>query len=1085
MQKYIFLFFLIFVANFNFMQAQNLKVPVLEASEPIDGSTYYIQNLGLNLPLAAGGWWNTQAIVKTAGLPVTLRFNQQTNLYVLEFSSGNTLFRADSNGETYTDNTTNNKWNIQIKDADSLTYTIQAPSTYSAYNANQYLGTKSTMESTNNGNAYVVQYNRDKDEYARYIEWKFLNITLYEARTALYNALNSSTNTGLDITSYENIYENSSDPKEISTAASALNKLVFDYKISIATPENPVDLTYYLVNPGFDNNDDEGWVGAGTVNYHEVEFYQRTFDMYQEITGFPAGKYTLKAQGFERPKSNDSGAAYKAGTETIHAVLYAKTGDFPEKTTTFNSLYKHPYTGTTGALNGYANSMAAAEIMFADESNYEIIVSDIILGDGGSLTIGARSDFQQNGYWALFDNFRLEYEGFDINTIVDFVKEQIAIAQSLSGEKMQNTALIILNTAISQAQQTISADPLVSDDLFAANTQLLEAINAASISIAAYSNLQAAIDSAIVVYDSNGNEAAVLQTNINEAQTVSNNFDIELDEINDATDKLYSAIFVYCLSNPTGPVPAVVTNSNFARGATAAFGRNAVSGVVLSDILERGFCWSTHPDPTILDNRTTKYFNNNGNIYHIENLEPATVYYMRAYALTKGYAVGYGDAIKVITIPKGTVTYSLTGSVTGSGEHYPRIADAVSSAVDYFNNFTSIRGHHLTVSFSAGTPTAEASYGGYLQFGASPSYQRTGTALHEMGHTIGVGQHNIWYGPGSVLRADGSRGAWLGDRANKVVQFFENSSTSYLNGDHTHMWPYGINGASEDNGSEILYIANSLIHQAIGEDGLPPTGGFATPAYTFEHVDEIKYYIKNEAESRGRNTSFLVEDASGNLVYRTMNADEAFQNDSAAWYFSFVPATAYYRIRNAATGKYFTYRISGINGIGLASKETPAASENFQLMRARIDTKIGSGSDAFITRGYWIIRPQSVLNPPCFIAGANGTTSAGSFNLSNTATTQRWLLLTEEDVLLFEQALPVSSIQEVGVSGVRIFVENDRINITGISVASDIAIYDVSGRLQSIDKSVSDYYSQSVPKGVYIVSIRSTQYQDVKKVIVW
>ena len=72
------------------------------------------------------------------------------------------------------------------------------------------------------------------------------------------------------------------------------------------------------------------------------------------------------------------------------------------------------------------------------------------------------------------------------------------------------------------------------------------------------------------------------------------------------------------------------------------------------------------------------------------------------------------------------------------------------------------------------------------------------------------------------------------------------------------MWPYGINGAHEDTGSEVLYIGNGLITQALGEDGLPPTGGFATPAYVFEQEDHVKYYLKNEDETAGLYTSYLV-----------------------------------------------------------------------------------------------------------------------------------------------------------------------------------------------------------------------------------
>ncbi len=1067
--------------NFSFLQAKETwNAPVLEASEIYAGSTYYIQNTGHNLFLAAGGWWNTQAIVKADGLPVKV-LNAQTGLYTLEFSSGNTLFR-DANGATYTDNTKDNRWNIQLKDNENLTYTIQAPSTYSGYNANQYLGTKDVMESTNNGNAYVVQYDRDKDTYANYIEWRFLNITLYEARLALYKALNNSTGTDIDLTSYENIYETSTDLAQIAKAKADLDKVVFDYKVQHATPQNPADLTYYIVNPGFDNNENTGWTGAGTINYHEAEFFQKTFDMYQQINGFPAGKYTMKAQGFERPGNNDGGAAFRAGTEIIHARFYAKSNKFPERAVPFKSLYQHSYSGS-GAVNGYTNTMAGAEILLADPTNYAITIADILLAEGDVLTIGAKSDFQQGSYWVLFDNFRLEYEGFDINDVVSFINEQITIAQELLNRKMQNTECEKLNASLTNAQQTAERDPLVLNDLYDANTQLLGSIDKAKISVTAYRDLQLAIDSALVVYaDGNGNEAGAFLTAINKAKSLSENYDASLEEISDGTADVYDAMFIFRLANATGTVPRVITNLNYARGATMAFGRSTITGVSPTQLLEHGFCWSTQPEPAISDNKTTKYFSHNGNIYHITGLKPATVYYMRAYAITKNYAVGYGNVIKVITIPKGTVTYWLDGGL--SGEDRMRVDEAMKSAVDYLNNLTSIQGHNLSVHFGSGTPTAEASYGGYMRFGPNPGYQRTGTALHEIGHTIGVGQHSIWYGPNSPLRAEGTRGTWLGERANKVVQFLDNNTTGTLTGDNTHMWPYGINGAFEDSGSEILYIGNSLIHQGLGEDGLPPTGGFATPAYTFDYDENVKYYIKNEDEKRGLNTSYLVEDATGKLVLKVMRGSEALVNDSAAWYFDFNPATCYYRIRNAATGNYFTYKATGLNGITLASKTTPGAAENFQLMGARVNTKVGAGKTAFTSKGYWIVRPEKNLNPPCFAAAMNGATMATTFNLSNTVTIQRWLILPEEEVVLVDQALPVASLPAVGMSSILIYAEDKEVRVENIATPVNIAIYDISGRLQAVANGVSDSYSQNLSEGVYVVSVTSANSSKVMKVIV-
>lgn len=56
------------------------------------------------------------------------------------------------------------------------------------------------------------------------------------------------------------------------------------------------------------------------------------------------------------------------------------------------------------------------------------------------------------------------------------------------------------------------------------------------------------------------------------------------------------------------------------------------------------------------------------------------------------------------------------------------------------------------------------------------------------------------------MRSNGNRGLWLGDRATAVLRFWENDNTATLTGDHIHFWPYGINGAHEDDGSDALYI---------------------------------------------------------------------------------------------------------------------------------------------------------------------------------------------------------------------------------------------------------------------------------------
>jgi hypothetical protein len=92
---------------------------------------------------------------------------------------------------------------------------------------------------------------------------------------------------------------------DVTKAKTTLSQAITAFKLLNASSSQPVDLTARLNNPGFDDNNATGWSGAGTVGYHSVEFYQKTFNMYQTLAGLPAGKYRLQVRGFERPKNND------------------------------------------------------------------------------------------------------------------------------------------------------------------------------------------------------------------------------------------------------------------------------------------------------------------------------------------------------------------------------------------------------------------------------------------------------------------------------------------------------------------------------------------------------------------------------------------------------------------------------------------------------------------------------------------------------------------------------------------------------------------------------------------------------------
>ena len=836
---------------------------------------------------------------------------------------------------------------------------------------------------------------------------------------------------------------------DVLTSIKEITDAIYNYKLDNATSENPLSMTHMIVNPSFESGFD-GWENSDFVRQSNNSFSLKNGTYYiekwtsvgnkvgsasvsQTINGLPNGKYrmTVASGNIQQSSSNNQ----------------VNSGSTPQ----------------TGAYI-FANYFTLASDAFKNRS-LEFFVTN------NEVTIGYKAE-NATGNWIVCDNFRLDFVGFDINEFAALVRVKNEEVKLLLDSKMQDIVRTKIEEVTTFADNSLNADILNIESLDESMIKLMEIEKSAVISIKGYEDLQKAIDNSKVIYaDGEGLEADVLKAVIDAAEVTVNNTAAELSELAAEIVILENAVLSYRISNGTGDAPKVITNTNFARGSSKIFGRCSVSGVVSSNILETGLCWSTEPNAKVTDNRSTKNYTNNGKIYVIENLEPSTVYYVRAYTISKTYAVGYGEELKIITIPRGGITYTLNSSVTSAEGHHERIAEAMSSAVDYWNDLTSIKGHHLSVNYNAGTPTAEASYGGYMQFGASSSYQKTGTAMHEMNHTIGVGQHSIWYSSTSPLRANAGRGDWLGVRANNVVKFFENNNTSVLTGDNVHMWPYGINGAHEDSGSEIIYIANSLISQAVGEDGLPPTGGFTTPVYTFRSENDTKYYIKTEEESRGLYTTYLMENDKGRLVVKEITKDEALSNDSAAWYVDFNPKTCYYTIRNVATGKYFSYGSAGTNGIKLLDK-TPGTNEYFQMMNSRNDIKISYDKESFTTKSFWIIKPEAKLNPYCLGVLTTKSTTAVAFNLGNAATNQRWIFLTEDDVHAFENANPVIN----SIS----YTEADNNSVELISVkggvmiksSSDIEVpvYSVTGEVIKIIDVTTDSKFISLANGFYIIN---------------
>ena len=788
------------------------------------------------------------------------------------------------------------------------------------------------------------------------------------------------------------VYDDASATNQGIVSAIELIEAAMDiYRKANASEANPLDWTDLITNPSFEDGTD-GWTVDGMGTQGNSVFSIKAGSTYlerwtgkgnkvgdgsavQTLKDLPMGRYQLKvaAQNIQEDASSraQKGAWIVANGDSL-LVTTRK-----QYTLTFTNI----------------------------ENDVEI----------GFVAVGA------TGNWIACDNFRLYYIGGTDEDYRTKLSEYINDATAIQDKKMGDAAKEQLNSWREKAEKVLSSGSI--EACTEVSTPLRLATEEAKRSIKAYNELETAIAAAETTYD-DGSAAGAEEylAAINAAQAVYDSGTSTYNELAEQIVKLDDAKTLFLMQSPTGAIPTITTDKRYARGATMAFGRFTykLNGAKMK---LSGFCYSTEHNPTIFDEKSTRTLTNNGLIYVMENLKPATVYYVRPYILTEGYQVAYGDELKIITIPKGTMTYWYNNG--GSPEENDRINYALQNGTKIWNDLMNIQGVNLSVSYGSGTPTADCSYGGSMRVGPNSAYQRTGTIMHEAAHGVGVGTIGGWWG----MLVDG---VWTGVRANEVLQFWDNDNSAKMHGDSQHMWPYGINGAQEDSGTDLLYYGNALIIEGLHEDGVQPTGNcFASPAYTFDYVDDQWYYIQNEAADFGFQKAYLQATASG-LKWTEVATESLGTDESFAWTITFDPKTQFYSFRNVGTGAYITYNGSKFTTV---KRETPTASEKLQLMPSRNQTTWKNGSKSYKLRGYWMLKANGG-SATAMTGAANSAVSGTSFDNNQNDTKQRWLILGEANGI-------ASGIEEVihnsqlTTSNYRFIMHNDAVyNLNGQKMAA-------------------------------------------------
>lgn len=395
-----------------------------------------------------------------------------------------------------------------------------------------------------------------------------------------------------------------------------LTQYMADLKVKLEAAQNASikagdDITRKIVNPSFDTGTSEGWTGNVTVSkdYKNCEAYEKTFDLYQDITNLPDGVYELSVLAFQRVGTNeDASAAHDNGTENITAFIYANDLETP-----FTSPYTYGMKEPSGGnpadykynLNGedvyIPNSMQGMAAAIAENPKaYTVTVPMLV--EGGTLRIGVRAKKRPSNShdWAIWDNFRLKYLGSKGDALGAVTTPLIAKADGLLASNMNADVRAQLETA-KTALETEATVPGIHT--------LSAAIEAANTSIDAYNTLKEAIDNAQTRYEENEATSTTSETAkglytaaVNTAQGIYDNGTAADAEIPAAIKALNEGVTKYVINDiiadaseaKPADITKVIANSDFATMSSTGWDvKDGTMGFQANNSVEAGEFFNT------------------------------------------------------------------------------------------------------------------------------------------------------------------------------------------------------------------------------------------------------------------------------------------------------------------------------------------------------------------------------------------------------------------------------------------------------------------------------------------------------------
>lgn len=419
--------------------AQEWQTPQLQTTELTAGKELYLYNVRAGKFYTEGNSYGTQASLGDEGLKV--KFVKSGEVYkITNFSVAKngwrTMFVA-TNGAMFVDgeSVTECWWKVETIEH-CFRLLMAAPN--KVFNQENYPGAKMGLDLFENEyrtNLAAFLFDAEEPGEGIYLtEWAVATpaaynqyqteVATYKAAMQLKELLDEAAAEGLDITDEMAVFNNvESTLAELQTAAGSVTAKILEEQLAGASAENPLDVTAkFVTNPDYANNDNEGWKGSvqpgidANNDLQNAEFFNTTFNTYQDLLNLPEGKYRVSLQGFYR--AGLEGAAYEArqgGSEQLNAELYVTTSG---KTTA--TKIQSIFTGAPnekqnidGEINlgqwWVPNTMSASAGYFAkgfyNGNSIEVTVTT------GKLRIGIRKSTTIRRDWVMIDNWKLEFLG--------------------------------------------------------------------------------------------------------------------------------------------------------------------------------------------------------------------------------------------------------------------------------------------------------------------------------------------------------------------------------------------------------------------------------------------------------------------------------------------------------------------------------------------------------------------------------------------------------------------------------------------------------------------------------------------------